>query len=39
VKSPFSFEGDDSGLSVEGARASHAEPTHSGPSSRTRKTA
>ena len=39
VNSPFSFQGRDSGLNVDGGEASHAGPAHSTTNSRTRKTA
>ncbi len=39
VDSPFSFNGKDSGLSVDGDGASHAGPAHSATGSRARKTA
>jgi len=39
VESPFSFEGRDSGLSVDGDASSHAAPAHSKAGSPARKTA
>lgn len=39
VRSPFSFEGHDSGLHVDGEGAGHAGPAHAGAGSRSRKSA